>query len=497
MYLGIDCGTQGTKVIVCDPESGRIVGEGYAAHPLDANDAGKREQDPECWWQALLSSYEQAISASNIDSYAIRAIGVSAQQHGCVVLDANGEVIRPAKLWCDTETSAENDELLGYLGGVEGSMAKLGLAVATGYTASKLLWLKKHEPETFSKIAHILLPHDYLNFRLTGEYATEFGDASGTGYFSVLTREWQQDVLDFIDDGRGTLQRALPRLVEAHKPVGRITTHIAEMLRLTPNVVVSSGGGDNMMAAIGTGNIAPGCITMSLGTSGAVYGYLNQAPQHRIAELASFCSSSGGWLPLICTMNLTAAVKQVREMLQLDFSGFDEQVQHAPIGAQGLTMLPFFNGERTPALPSAKGQLTGMTTANMNAGNIARAVIEGTTFGLRYGLDVLKSANVESTAIRLIGGGANSAMWQQVVADVMNTPVACPTNKEAGALGAAIQAAWCHCNEAGEQLSLQSVCDRFIHIDANTQKQPQPEAHAAYMEAYARYRKQVEKLQAE
>ena len=242
----------------------------------------------------------------DVDGQDILGIGVSGQQHGLVLLDDQGQVLRPAKLWCDTETTAENDRLLKHLGGEKGSLERLGVVIAPGYTVSKLLWTKEQHPEVFARIAHILLPHDYLNFWLTGRRCSEYGDASGTGYFNVRTRQWDLQLLRDIDPS-GRLQAALPELIDAHHAVGTVLPGIAEHLGINPHALVSSGGGDNMMGAIGTGNIKPGAITMSLGSSGTVYAYAEQPKVSPDAAVATFCSSSGGWLPLICTMNLTNA----------------------------------------------------------------------------------------------------------------------------------------------------------------------------------------------
>lgn len=487
MYLGIDCGTQGTKAVVLDSESGRVLGRGAAGHRLLSGANGRREQDPAEWVQALVSASRQALADAGIAGQAIVGVGVSGQQHGLVLLDARGQVLRPAKLWCDTETTVENARLLADLGGTQGSLERLGLALAPGYTLSKLLWSKERFPELFDQIAHVLLPHDYLNFWLTGRCCSEYGDASGTGYFNVRTRGWDLELLDAVDPG-GRLRRALPALVSADEAVGRVRPDAAAELGISPDALVSSGGGDNMMAAIGTGNISPGLFTMSLGSSGTVYGYTDSPVVCPEPSVATFCSSTGGWLPLICTMNLTNVTSQVRDLLRLDLGAFNEAVAGAPIGAEGVLMLPFLNGERVPALPQATGSILGLTTANMNAANLCRAAVEGTTFGLRYGLDLLRAAGMQSSAIRLVGGGSKSPVWRQLVADVMNTPLICTVEPEAAALGAALQAAWCAQGGNGTLAGLEALCARCVMLDETTQCLPKPENVAAYEPIYARYR---------
>jgi xylulokinase len=489
MFLGIDCGTQGTKALLLDADSGRVLGHGSASYPLHSGANGCREQAPADWLKAFAQATAQAIASAGVSGQLIQGIGVSGQQHGLVLLDAQGQVLRPAKLWCDTESTAQNDQLLAWLGGPHGSLQRLGLAIAPGYTVSKLLWTRERHPAVFERIAYMLLPHDYLNFWLTGRACAEYGDASGTGYFDVRTRSWDLDLLRHIDPG-GRLERALPTLIQAREPVGHILPDVARQLGINPNAVVASGGGDNMMGAIGTGNIGTGNITMSLGSSGTVYAFSAQPVVSAEPAVATFCSSTDGWLPLICTMNLTNVTGAVRELLQLDLAGFNQQVASAAIGAGGVHMLPFLNGERVPALPHASGSLAGLTTSNLTAANLCRAAVEGTTYGLRYGLDLLREAGLQSRSIRLTGGGAKSPVWRQIVADIMNTPLACTLEPEAAALGAAIQAAWC----VGTA-SLAQLCEHCVQLDSASHTEPLLGQSQQYEQHYRHYRAEVDRLQ--
>lgn len=493
LFLGIDCGTQGTKAIILDAASGQVLGQGAAAHTMISGANGRREQDTQQWLAAFARATRQALLAADVDGQSILGIGVSGQQHGLVLLDDEGEVLRPAKLWCDTETSAENDRLLTHLGGEKGSLERLGVVIAPGYTVSKLLWTKEQHPDVFARIARVLLPHDYLNYWLTGRACSEYGDASGTGYFNVRSRQWDLQLLRDIDPS-GRLQAALPALIDAHEAVGTILPAIAEHLGINRNALVSSGGGDNMMGAIGTGNIQPGAITMSLGSSGTVYAYADAPTVSAEASVATFCSSSGGWLPLICTMNLTNATGAIRELFDLDLDQFNTLVAQAPIGAEGVCMLPFLNGERVPALPHATGSLHGLTLDNLTQANLCRAAIEGTTFGLRYGLDLLRHNGLQSRSICLIGGGSKSAVWRQIVADIMDTPVICTEQSEAAALGAAIQAAWCTSWSHGHEDTLADLCQRCVKLDLNSETLPNAANVAAFQQAYERYQQHVATL---
>ncbi|MEQ5835337.1 xylulokinase [Marinobacter sp. NFXS9] len=491
MYVGADCGTQSTKVVVVDPEYGRILGEGSRPHELIEGANGRREQDPEAWMTAFVEALGDAIAQAGIDPKAIRAIGISGQQHGLVALDRDGQPVHPAKLWCDTETARHNSQLVEQLGGEEGCIDKLGLVLQTGYTASKLAWLREIHPDAYRRIDSILLPHDYLNFRLTGEKVAEAGDASGTGYFDTRTRQWREDVFNLIapelDPGR-----VLPRLIDSKAPAGTVTPEVAARLGLASDVIVASGGGDNMMGAIGTGNIQPGLVTVSLGTSGTVYAYSSDPVVSDSAMVANFCASSDGWLPLACTMNVTSATTLVRQLFGLDLAEFGDRMAQAPIGAEGVTVLPFFNGERVPMLPHATASLIGLDNLNTTQANLCRAVVEGATFGLRYGLEHLGDLAQGASQIRLIGGGARSPVWRQIVADVLGAEVICPRINEAAALGAAIQAAWCHGQAKGNGPTLAQLCDQLVSLDDSTLTRPETQSRTAYETVYRRYRTALE-----
>lgn len=484
MYIGVDCGTQSTKVVVVDVERGAILGEASRPHRLDEGENGRREQAPSEWLAALKGAFFSALERAGISAEQVRGIGISGQQHGMVALDADGAPVYPAKLWCDTETSAQNSDLVTRLGGEAGCLEKLGLVLQTGYTASKIAWLREHQPDAYRRIDSLLLPHDYLNFWLTGERVTEAGDASGTGYFDTRTRRWQLDVFAEIAPELDP-QRVLPRLLEAYEPAGVVRSLAARELGLGDDVVVSSGGGDNMLGAIGTGNITPGLITLSLGTSGTVCAYSPKPVICDNAMVANFCSSTGGWLPLICTMNVTSATTRIRELFGLDLAAFSEQVASAPVGAEGVTVLPFFNGERVPMLPEASADFLGLTSLNTTQANLCRAVVEGATFGLRYGLELLGDLTAGASQIRLIGGGANSPIWRQMVADITGTEVICPEITDAAALGAAIQAAWC--DQRSQGVTLESLCQRMVHLDAQSLAEPNLARVEAYQDVYTRY----------
>jgi xylulokinase len=488
MFVGVDCGTQGTKAVLVD-ECGVVHGRGYASHGLIERSSGAREQEPGWWVEAMRVAVKAAIAGSSTNE--IRAIGVSGQQHGLVVLDEARQVIRPAKLWNDTETAAQNEELVRHFGGKAAFFERFGIVPLTGYTVSKLLWLKQREPENFARIRRILLPHEYLNFWLTGEMKAEFGDASGTGYFDVRSRTWCHEILDAIDGGSGQLAAALPEFIGHDEMVGALRPEVAADLGLPPDCKVSAGGGDNMMGAIGTGNVQEGVVTLSLGTSSTVYSYSDSVVLDPTGCVAPFCSSTGGWLPLVCTMNATNVVTATVSLLGKTVQDIDGALDATEPGADGLVFLPFLNGERTPDLPGARGSIHGIAPGNFKPEALIRAVVEGVTFGILCGLDLVM-AGKPVDAISVIGGGARSRAWRQLLADATGATIRVPTEDEAGALGAAMQALVAWKRSRGDTVSYREIAPVFVREDEGKSCHPRPELKANYDDARKRYRTQLE-----
>ncbi|WP_114011026.1 xylulokinase [Cohaesibacter intestini] len=485
LFLGVDCGTQGTKALIID-EDGNTLGRGQAAHDLIEQANGAREQQPQWWIDAMITAVRGAIKDADIDGSAVTALGISGQQHGLVVLDDAVQPIRAAKLWNDTETAPQNEALIEAFGGRASWTRKLGIVPRTGYTISKLLWLKDNEPDNFAKIASILLPHDYLNFWLTGRRVAEYGDASGTGFFDIRSRSWAAEPLALIDGGTGLLERALPELVAADALVGPLTDAAAEALGLSTNCQVSAGGGDNMMGAIGTGNVRPGVVTISLGTSATAYCYSDQPVIDDKDWAAPFCSSSGGWLPLICTMNATNVTTGMVHAFDKDINFLSDALLATEPGAGGLTLLPYLNGERTPDLPTATGSLLGLRSDNMSMENLTRAMVEGVSFGVIGGMKrILNGRNAER--IFLVGGGAKSAPWRQLMADATGAEIVVPLGEEAGCLGGALQAMWAIKKANGQPESLSDIAERCIAVDAEKTTKPDTSRRTAYEAAMRRY----------
>ena len=478
LYLGIDSGTQSTKAVALDLAQGCIVAEARAPHKLIAGlPPGHLEQHPQDWVKALDLVLRQV--AAKIDRRCVRGIGVSGQQHGFVPLDAQGEVIRPAKLWCDTSTVAECELLTGKLGGARAVIRATGLPFLPGYTAPKILWLRRQEPANYRRLRHVLLPHDYLNFHLTGNYFMEHGDASGSALMDVRRRRWSLEVLAAIDR---RLIDFLPTLSSSAKPAGTLRPELARRYGFPPDTLVAAGGGDNMMGAIGTGNVAPGVITASFGTSGTIYAYSGRPVVDPRGEIAAFCDSTGGWLPLLCTMNVTLVTELFRQLFGCDHAALEKAVASAPPGAGGLLLLPYLDGERTPNLPHGRGVLFGLARGNLNRAHQLRAAMEGVTLGMNYGLRRLAALGLKPREIRLTGGGAKSAVWRQIAADIFGVPVVKMVEDEGAALGGALQAAWCD----GAGRSLPALAARMVKVDAASRCRPDPKRHAIYHDLQAR-----------
>ena len=305
LFIGVDSGTQSVKAVVLDLETRKVIAEARAPHTLIPGlPVGHMEQDPSEWTAALDTVLRDV--SGKIDGTRVKGIGVSGQQHGFVPLDENGGVIRAAKLWCDTSTTRECEIITRKLGGPKAAIRKTGNLILPGFTAPKILWLKRNEPANYRRLRHVLLPHDYLNFWLTGNYFMEFGDASGTALLDVRKRAWSQDAINAIDP---SLANWLPPLSRSSDAAGILKPELTQRYGFATGVVVSAGGGDNMMGAIGTGNVTAGVVTASFGTSGTIYAYASKPVVDPQGEIAAFCSSTGGWLPLLCTMNVTTVTE--------------------------------------------------------------------------------------------------------------------------------------------------------------------------------------------
>lgn len=425
LVAGVDSSTQATKVVVCDAETGTIVRSGRATHPEGT------EIDPEHWWRAL----QQASAGGLLDGVA--AVGVAGQQHGMVALDESGSVLRPALLWNDTRSAEAADDLVAELGGGAAWADAVGSVPVPALTITKLRWLADHEPETVRRIAVVVLPHDWITARFIGgadadvadpaRVTTDRGDASGTGYWSPLTGEYRHDLLRLALG----VEVGLPSVLGANAIAG--TTH--------SGTVVSVGTGDNMASALGLG-VDPGDVVVSVGTSGTVFTVHHAPTSDPSGAVAGFADATGRYLPLVCTLNGARVLTATARMLGTDLDGLDQLALAARPGADGVAMLPYLDGERTPNLPTATGTIGGLTRGNATRENLARAAVEGMLCGLADGLDALAAQGLEIRRVLLTGGAARSRSVAQIAPDVLGLPVVVPQPEEYVARGAARQAAW-------------------------------------------------------
>lgn len=419
---GIDSSTQSCKVLICDADTGEIVRSGSAPHPDGT------EIDPRHWWAAL----QKAISgAGGLDDVA--AVSVGAQQHGMVCLDRAGGVVRDALLWNDTRSSVAATDLVAELGGAQVWADRIGVVPVAAITATKLRWLADHEPAHADATAAVCLPHDWLTWRLSGsadidDVRTDRSDASGTGYFSSESNSYQFDLLELAMRGR---RPALPPVLGPDQVAAKMPT----------GALLGPGAGDNAGAALGLGAGSGDCV-ISLGTSGVVSAVAEAAPHDAEGIVAGFADATGRQLPLVCTLNGAPVLAAVATMLGVDFAELDRLALCASPGAGGLTLVPYFEGERSPNLPDAAGALHGMTSRNLNAANVARAAVEGLISSIAYCIEKIAAQGVEVRRIILVGGGGRSEAVRRIAPAVWGAPVHVPTPGEYVALGAARQAAW-------------------------------------------------------
>ncbi|KAF8057263.1 xylB [Scenedesmus sp. PABB004] len=463
LFLGLDVGTQGVKAVVYDAASRRIVGRGAQAYGLiDSPVPGRAEQHPDTWVAGALAAARGALAG--FDASSVRGVGVSGQQHGMVVLDGEDRVLRPAKLWCDTESAPEAAEL----------SAQLGYTLVPSITSTKLLWLRRHEPDVWARVAAVLLPHDYINLWLTGRKATEAGDASGTGLMDIAARRWDPALAAMIDEqllgwlppilgpdearqrqrrrGRRGRRGAAPRsgcprlaltarAAARAQAVGVVRPEVAAQLGLGGDVLVSPGSGDNAMAALGAGISQPGQLVVSLGTSATLFGVAGAPIVDPAGAVCGFCDATGAWLPLICTLNCTRPAEDVLAAFGIDHAAATALAAAEPPGCEGVSFLPYLVGERTPNWPDSTGALLGLRPGLLRPGLLYRAALEGATLSLAAALGAATRLGLVPTELRLVGGGSKNGLWRQIVADVFQLPVRVPLEAESAALGAALQAA--------------------------------------------------------
>jgi xylulokinase len=428
LVAGVDSSTQSCKVVIYDPATKQIVREGRAAHPNGT------EADPNLWWEALLEAINKAGGLDDVS-----AISIAGQQHGMVLLDKDGNVVRPALLWNDTRSGPEAKELIEHFG-AEWLAKNTGSVPLASFTATKLLWVKNHEPENLAKVAAVCLPHDYLSWRLSGNHNditklfTDRSDASGTGYFNPATNQYVSEILQYCLGENLGKQVILPEIKMHNQPAGKVRSDLAEH-----EILIGAGMGDNASAANGL-DLTPGKFAVSIGTSGTIFGSLANPLFDSSGTISGFADGSGHYLPLVCTINAARVIEWGASLLGVSLDEFGDLAISAPLGAGGVTVLPYLEGERTPNLPDATASISGISLLNGTRANFARACIEGMLQGLVGGSQVISSQGQDIISVSLIGGAAANKAVQQIARELFDVEVLVPEAAEYVALGAAKQA---------------------------------------------------------
>jgi len=461
LILGVDSSTQSTKVEARRLDTGAVVARGSAPHPPTWPPVS--EQDPRVWCDALVAACTSL--PADVRS-AVVAISVGGQQHGLVLLDGEGEPVRPAKLWNDTTSAPQADALVAALSAARWAEA-VGTVPVPAITITKLAWVAEHEPSALTRTARVMLPHDYLTWRLTGEHVTDRGDASGTGWYDSVSDTVREDLLDLALTGVAGWSGALPRVLGPSDVAGQLTPGAAAALDLPVGVVVGPGTGDNMAAALGLG-LASGDVAISLGTSGTAFAVSATPTRDPSGAVAGFASASGEYLPLVCTLNATKVTDAVARWLGVDAAGLAELALATVDDPGEVVVVPYFDGERTPNRPDARGSVVGLTPSTGRE-QLALAAHDGVLCGLLDGADALAAVGASTGGrLFLVGGGARSAAYRQRLADLSGRPVVVPEAEEAVATGAALQAAVIATGESSADIAVRWHLGAGITVDPVT-----------------------------
>ena len=484
-FLGIDVATTAAKALLIDEgmdEGGRVTGVARTAYDYRTPQPRWAEQDPEQWWAGATQSIRQVLEETGTAPAAVEGLGLTGQMHGLVLLDESGSVLRPAILWNDQRTGAECDAIREALGGRKRLVARTGNDALPGFTAPKLLWVRRHEPAVYERVAHVLLPKDYLRYRLTGQYATDRAGAAGTLFLDVEQRDWSPAVLEALNVDPGWL----PPTHEGTAVTGAVTGEAAGQTGLEQGTPVVAGGGDQAAGAVGVGAVEEGVVSIALGTSGVVFGSTEHPAIEPEGRLHAFCHAvPGRWHLMGVMLSAAGSLRWYRDTLA-EGTAFDALLAPAaevPAGSEGLLFLPYLSGERTPHPdPDARGAFVGLTVRHDRA-HLTRAVLEGVAFGLRDNFALMREAGQTDVAeVRLSGGGAQNPLWRQILADVLGTELGTVQATEAAACGAAILAGV----GTGGWPNVPAACDDLIRVGETVE--PNPPKTDVYDRRYNDYR---------
>jgi len=491
IFLGIDIGTSGTRVLAVH-EEGRILASATGTYPLSTPQPGWSEQNPADWWRATQNGIRAVLAQGTVASQDVTGIGLTGQMHGSVFLNRQQQVIRPALLWNDQRTAAECVEIEQRAGGRAELINMVANPALTGFTAPKILWLRNHEPQHYEQLAQVLLPKDYIRFCLTGQYATEVSDASGTLLLDVRKRVWSRELLSRLEIDPALL----PAVFESEDVSGKLTPDVAAQLGLPAGIPVVGGGGDQAAGAVGNGIVSPGVISATMGTSGVVFAYSDQVQVDAGGRVHTFCHAvRGKWHVMGCVLSAGGSLQWYRNQLgQMEQSvaaamGIDPyevlsaEAAQAPPGSEGLFFLPYLTGERSPhADPEARGAWIGLTVRHGRP-HLVRSVMEGATYAMRDCLEVIREMQIPIGQIRLSGGGGRSEFWRQLQADLYGQDVMTINAEEGPAYGAALLAA----AGTGAYRDVVEACQATIHVVTHTT--PDSSHVARYNAAYPLYQK--------
>lgn len=486
--LGIDIGTSGTKTVLFD-ETGQTIASSLKEYPMYQPNVGWAEQDPEDWWVATYTSIKEVIGKSGTKTEDIKGVGLSGQMHGAVLLDADNKVLRRAIIWCDQRSAAECEQITSLVG-KERLVDITANPALTGFTAAKVMWVKNNEPHIFEKVKKILLPKDYIRFRLTGEFATEVTDASGMQFLDVPRRQWSGEVISKL----GIDISMLGKVYESQEITGEVTEEAAEITGLREGTPVAGGAGDQAAGAVGNGIVRPGVISSTIGTSGVIFAYSDKVSIDTLGRVHTFCHAiPGTWHIMGVTQgaglslkwfrdNFCIEEKRVAELMSIDpYVLMDREAEKVKPGCDGLIYLPYLMGERTPHLdPDAKGVFFGLSAGHEKP-HMIRAIMEGVVFSLRDCLETIKNMGVSITEIRASGGGGKSKLWRQMQADVFGAGIAATNSSEGPALGVALLAGV----GTGVYASVQEACDTAVRVVSR--QEPDYTLHDVYSGYYKIY----------
>jgi xylulokinase len=479
-FLGIDVSTTGSKALLIDA-AGAVVATASAPHTLQTPRPLWSEQNPEEWWTASCAAIRKVLSEAGAGGDSVAAVGLTGQMHGLVLLDADGKVLRPAILWNDQRTGAQCDEIRTRLG--KGRLIQItGNDALTGFTAPKILWVQENEPAVYAKARHILLPKDYLRYRLTGGYAMDKADGSGTILFDLKKRNWSPELLSALD----IPAQWLPPTYEGPEFTGVVSPLAAAETGLKVGTPVAAGGGDQAAQAVGVGAVEPGIIALTLGTSGVVFATTPTALIEPEGRLHAFCHAvPGRWHFMGVMLSAAGSLQWYRDTVapEMDFDSLLKEAEAVSAGSEGLQFLPYLSGERTPHPdPLARGAWIGLTLRHTR-GHLTRAVLEGVAYGLKDGFGLMRDAGLgDSRQVRVSGGGAKSALWRQILASVLESELVTVNTTEGAAFGAALLAGV----GAGAWADVPSACKAAVHVTGSTK--PDPTQVQAYQAQYPVFR---------